>query len=139
MIKIWFYKSGEKNDDSNNYYVQCLKFINKGFDNGKNKFVDDKTVQRLANLGVVNFQERLLFSEIAIILSNKDVKLNIDDIEEIKDLMKLSNIAQFYGDINAEQKVKAKITNIVMDDLRYKTSLKNAIVKGFDEKLLPEK
>ena len=29
-------------DDSDNYLVQCLQIINKGLENGKNEFVDDK-------------------------------------------------------------------------------------------------
>ena len=29
-------------EDSDNYLVQCLQIINKGLENGKNEFVDDK-------------------------------------------------------------------------------------------------
>ena len=48
--------SGEENpDDSDDYFVHCLKIINKGLDNGKDEFVDDKTVQILTNLATVNF------------------------------------------------------------------------------------
>ena len=138
--------SGDENsDDSDNYFVQCLKIINKGLDNGKNEFVDDKTVQSLTNLASVNFPDKHLFSEIATILSNKDVKLNPDAIEDLKDLMKLalSNKAQFYGDGNVGQKVKAieaKIADMLMDDLRYKSGIKNAIrKKGLNTKPIPGK
>ena len=96
-------------DDSDNYFVQCLKIINKGLDNGKDEFVDDKTVRNLTNLASVNFPDKFIFSEIASILSNEHVKLNPDSIEDLKDLMKLglSNKAQFYPDSNVGQKVKA--------------------------------
>ena len=132
-------------DDSDNYFVQCLKIINKGLDNGKDEFVDDKTVRNLTNLASVNFPDKFIFSEIASILSNEHVKLNPDSIEDLKDLMKLglSNKAQFYPDSNVGQKVKAiedKIAKMLMDDLRYKTGLKNAIKdKGFNNKPLPGK
>ena len=139
---------GEENshsDDSDNYFVQCLKIINKGLDNGKNEFVDDKTVKNLTNLATVNFPDKFIFNEIASILSNEHVKLNPDAIEDLKDLMKLglSNKAQFYHDNNVGQKVKAiedKIANMLMNDLRYKTGLKNAIKdKGFNSKPIPGK
>ena len=132
-------------EDSDNYFVQCLKIINKGLDNGKNEFVDDKTVRNLTNLASVNFPDKFIFSEIASILSNKDVKLNPDAIEDLKDLMKLSlsNKAQFYNDNKVGQKVKAieeKIAKMLMDNLRYKTGLKNAIKdKAFNNKPLPGK
>ena len=132
-------------EDSDNYFVQCLKIINKGLDNGKNEFVDDKTVKNLTNLATVNFPDKFIFNEIASILSNKNVKLNPDAVEDIKDLMKLalSNRAQFYNDSNVGQKVKAiedKIAKMLMNDLRYKTGLKNAIKdKGFNNKPLPGK
>ena len=85
--------------------------------NGKNEFVDEKTIQHLTNLATVNFPDKFLFNEVATILSNKDVKLNPDAVEDLKDLMKLSlsNKAQFYGDGNVGQKVKAieaKIANL---------------------------
>ena len=100
--------NGEDNDDSNNYFVQCLKIINKGLDDGKNEFVDDKTVQNLANLTSINFPYKQLFNEIATILSKDDVKLNSDAIDDLRNLMKLalSNKAQFYGDGNVGSKVK---------------------------------
>ena len=50
---------------------------------------DNKTVQNLTSLAAVNFPDKFLFSEIATILSNKDVKLSPDAIEDLKDLMKL--------------------------------------------------
>ena len=136
---------GEDSDDSDNYFVQCLKIINKGLDNGKNDFVDDKTVQNLTNLAAVNFPDKFLFNEIATILANKDVKLNPDAIEDLKNLLKLtlSNKAQFYGDGNVSQKVKAindKIANMLMNDFRYKSGLKNAIRnKGFNDGPIPGK
>ena len=135
----------DQSNDSDNYFVQCLKIINKGLDNGKNEFVDDKTVKNLTNLATVNFPDKFIFNEIASILSNENVKLNPDAIEDLKDLMKLglSNKAQFYPDNNVGQKVKAiedKIANMLMNDLRYKTGLKNAIKdKGFNNKPLPKK
>ena len=43
-------KEEEPTGDSDNYMVQCLQIINKGLENGKNEFVDDKTVQNLTNL-----------------------------------------------------------------------------------------
>ena len=134
-----------QSDDSDNYFVQCLKIINKGLDNGKDEFVDDKTVKNLTNLATVNFPDKFIFNEIASILSNEHVKLNPDAIEDLKDLMKLglSNKAQFYPDSNVGQKVKAiedKIAKMLMNDLRYKTGLKNAIKeKGFNNKPLPGK
>ena len=132
-------------EDSDNYFVQCLKIINKGLDNGKNEFVDDKTVRNLTNLATVNFPDKFIFNEIASILSNKNVKLNPEAIEDLKDLMKLglSNRAQFYNDNKVGEKVKAiedKIAKMLMDDLKYKTGLKNAIKdKGFNNKPLPGK
>ena len=65
--------SSDENEDSDNYFVQCLKIINKGLDHCKNEFIDDKTVQNLTSLAAVNFPDKFLFSEIATILSNKDV------------------------------------------------------------------
>ena len=137
--------SGEESDDSDNYFVQCLKIINKGLNNGKNEFVDEKTIQHLTNLATVNFPDKFLFNEVATILSNKDVKLNPDAVEDLKDLMKLSlsNKAQFYGDGNVGQKVKAieaKIANMLMNDFRYKSGFKNAIrKKGLNDKPIPGK
>ena len=137
--------SGGESEDSDNYFVQCLKIINKGLDNGKKDFVDDKTVQNLTNLAAANFPDKFLFNEIATILANKDVKLNPDAIEDLKDLMKLtlSNKAQFYGDGNVAQKVKAineKIGNMLMNDIRYKAGLKSAIQKkGFNDRPIPGK
>ena len=130
-------ESNKESDDSDNYFVQCLKIINKGLDNGKEEFVDDKTVKNLTNLASVNFPDKFIFNEIASILSNKHV--------DLKDLMKLglSNKAQFYPDSNVGQKVKAiedKIANMLMNDLKYKTGLKNAIKdKAFNNKPLPGK
>ena len=137
--------SGEDHEDSDNYFVQCLKIINKGLDNGKNEFVDDKTVQNLTNLASINFPDKQLFNEIATILSKDDVKLNPDAIDDLRNLMKLalSNKAQFYGDGNVGQKVKAieaKIANMLMNDIRYKTGLKNALLKkGLDDGPVPGK
>ena len=117
----------------------------KNLDNGKEEFVDDKTVKNLTNLASVNFPDKFIFNEIASILSNKHVKLNPEAIEDLKDLMKLglSNKAQFYPDSNVGQKVKAiedKIANMLMNDLKYKTGLKNAIKdKAFNNKPLPGK
>ena len=99
----------------------------------------------MTNLAAVNFPDKHLFNEIATILSNKDVKLNPDAVEDLKDLMKLalSNKAQFYNDGNVGQKVKAieaKMADMLMNDLRYKTGFKNAIrKKGLNEKPLPGK
>ena len=45
--------SSDENEDSDNYFVQCLKIINKGLDHGKNEFIDDKTVQNLTCLAAV--------------------------------------------------------------------------------------
>jgi len=55
----------------------------------------------------------------------------------------LSNKAQFYGDGNVGQKVKAieaKIADMLMNDLRYKAGFKNAIRrKGLNDKPIPGK
>ena len=93
----------------------------------------------------MNFPDEFIFNEITSILSNKHVKLNPEAIDGLKDLMKLgfSNKAQFYPDSNDGQKVKAiedKIANMLMNDLKYKTGLKNAIKdKAFNNKPLPGK
>ena len=62
-----------------------------------------------------------LFNEIANILSNKDVKLNPEEVDVLNDLMNLclSNKAQYFKDNNVAEKVKAiedKIANILMDN-----------------------
>lgn len=41
--------------DSDNYLVQCLQIINKGLDNGKDQFIDEKTVKNLTILASINF------------------------------------------------------------------------------------
>ena len=136
----------ENSDDSDNYFVQCLKIINKGLDNGKNEFVDENIVKNLTNLASSNFPDKNLFKEVATILSNKNVKLNPEAVDDLKDLMKLglSSKAQYYGDGNVGKKVKAieeKIANMLMNDLRYKTGFKDALLrKGLgDNKLVPGK
>ena len=135
--------SGEE-EDSDNYFVQFLKIINKGLDNGKKDFVDDKTVQNLTNLTPANFPDKYLFNKITILV-NKDANLNPDEIEDLENLMKLtlSNKAKFYEDGNASKKVKAindKIGNMLMNDLRYKNILKYAIQKkGFNDRPNPRK
>ena len=137
--------SDENADDSDNYFVQCLKIINKGLDNGKKEFVDDKTIQVLTNLATVNFPDKFLFNEIATILANKDVKINPDAIEDLKDLLKLglSSKAQFYGDNKVKEKVRAieqKIADTLMNDFRYKSGIRNAIrAQGLGEKPVPGK
>ena len=139
--------SGEEDnsDDSDNYFVQCLKIINKALDNDKNELVDDKIVQNLTNLASNNFPNKSLFNEVATILSNKNVKLNPDAVDDLKDLMKLglSNRAQFYGDGKVGQKVKAieeKIANMLLNNLNYKTGFRNAILrKGLGDKNVPGK
>ena len=99
----------------------------------------------MTNLASVNFPDEFIFNEIASILSNKHVKLNPEAIDGLKDLMKLgfSNKAQFYPDSNDGQKDKAiedKIANMLMNDLKYKTGLKNAIKdKTFNNKPSPGK
>ena len=135
--------SGEE-EDSDNYFVQFLKIINKGLVNGKKEFVDDKTVQNLTNLTTANFPDKNLFNKITILV-NKDANLNPDEIEDLENLMKLtlSNKAKFYEDGNASKKVKAindKIGNMLMNDLRYKNILKYAIQKkGFNDRPNPRK
>ena len=135
--------SGEE-EDSDNYFVQFLKIINKGLDNGRKDFVDDKTVQNLTNLNKANFPDKNLFNKITILV-NKDANLNPDEIEDLENLMKLtlSNKAKFYEDGNASKKVKAindKIGNMLMNDLRYKNILKYAIQKkGFNDRPNPRK
>jgi len=45
--------------------VQCLKIILKGLNNGKNEYVDNnKTVQNLTNLVLINFPDKHSFSEV---------------------------------------------------------------------------
>ena len=121
-------------EDSDNYLVQCLQIINKGLDKGKNDFVDDKTVKNLTDLASINFPDKDLFKEVANILSNKDVKLNPESIDDLKDLMKLglSNKAQYYRDPTVAEKVKAiedKIADMLMNNKSYKDGFKNAIKK----------
>ncbi len=115
--------------------VQCLKIINKGLDNGKNEFVDDKTVHNLTNLATLNFPDKHLFNQVATILSNKDVKLNPDNVD--KDLKKLglSNKAQYFKDNNIADKVKAiegKIARMLMNKSEYTNGFRTTIIKkGF--------
>ena len=131
-------------DDSDSYLVQCLKIINKGLDNGKNEFVDDKTVQNLTNLATLNFPDKHLFNEVATILSNKDVKLNPDNVDDLKDLMKLglSNQAQYFKDNNVADKVKAiedKIAGMLMNKPEYTNGFRTTIIKKGFPKPKPEK
>jgi len=121
-----------KPEDSDNYLVQCLQIINKGLDNGKDEFVDEKTVKNLTNLASLNFPDRNLFNEIANILSNENVKFNPESLDDLKDLMKLglSNQAQFYRDNNVADKVKAiedKISDMLMDNPEYRNGFRSAI------------
>ena len=121
-------------EDSDNFLVQCLKIINNGLDKGKNEFVNDKTVQNLINLASINFPNKKLFNEIATILTNNDVILNPESIDDLKDLMKLglSNQAQFFRDGNVADKVKAiedKIAKSLMDNPVYRNGFKNALRK----------
>ena len=76
----------EEQDKKRNQMINDLK-DDKSRDSTSSS--DDKTVQNLTSLPAFNFPDKFLFSEIATILSNKDVKLSPDAIEDLKDLMKL--------------------------------------------------
>ena len=72
--------------------------------------------------------------KIASILSNKDVKLNPEALDDLKNLMKLglSNKAQFFKDGNVAHKVKAledKIAKMLMDNPEYREGFTKVIRK----------
>lgn len=54
------------------------------------KFISNKTFQNLINLFWIKFTEKLIFNEIATILSKDGVKLNSDSITDFRSLIKLA-------------------------------------------------